>query len=72
MTNLIKEAMQEVATLPKATQDKIGEELLTHIDKLRRLRGKIDEGIRSLDRGEGRELHISEIIRRARAQHDDA
>jgi hypothetical protein len=72
MSNLIKEAMAEVASLPEATQDKIGEELLSHIDKLRRLRAKIDKGVRSLDRGEGRELHISEIIQRARAHHGDA
>jgi cyclopropane-fatty-acyl-phospholipid synthase len=72
MSNLIKGAMASVASLPEATQDKIGEELLSHIDQLRSLRANIDKGVRSLDRGEGRELHISEIIQRARAHHGDA
>jgi Arc/MetJ-type ribon-helix-helix transcriptional regulator len=72
MTNVLKEAIAEVARLPEAAQDKIGEELLLHVDKLRRLRAKLDKGIQSLDRGEGRELDIEDVTKRARAQHGRA
>jgi len=72
MTNLLKEALAEVANLPEAAQEKIGGELLSHLDKLRQLRAKIDKGLRSLDRGAGRELDIKEVIQRAHAQHGKA
>ena len=61
--------MEEVATLPPATQEKIGEELMLHVENLRRLRAKLDKGIGSLERGEGREIDIEEVITRARAQY---
>ena len=72
MTNILKEAMAKAVRLPKATQEKIGGELLLHIDKLRRLRTKLDKGILSLNRGEGRELNLKDVIRRARARHEKA
>ena len=56
MTKLLEEALAKVATLPPAAQEKIGEELLLHVETVDRLRGELDKGIRSLDRGEGREL----------------
>lgn len=61
--------MQEVANLPPAAQEKIGEELMLHVEKLRRLRTKLDRGVASLQRGEGRELDIEDVIKRARAQY---
>ena len=72
MTKALKDAMAEITRLPEATQEKIGEDLLLHLDKLRRLRAKIEKGIESLDRGEGRELDIEDVIRRARAKHGSA
>lgn len=72
MTNALKEAIAEVTRLPAAAQEKIGEELLLHVDKLRRLRAKLDRGIQSLDRGEGREINIEDIIKRARARYGRA
>ena len=69
MTNTLREAMQEVATLPPAAQEKIGEELMLHIEKLRRLRTKLDKGLSSLERGEGREIDIEDVIKRAHAQY---
>ena len=38
--------------------------MLSHVEKLRRLRAEIDRGIRSLDAGEGRPLDIEDILRR--------
>jgi hypothetical protein len=72
MTNLFKEAIAEVATLPEAAQEKIGEDLLVHVEKLRRLRAQLDKGIHSLDPGNGRELKVNEVIKRARAQYGGA
>ena len=61
--------MAEITRLPEATQEKIGEDLLLHLDKLRRLRAKIEKGIESLDRGDGRHVDIEDVIKRARAHH---
>jgi len=69
MISVLQEAIAEVERLPAAAQDKIGEDLLHHVDKLRRLCAKLGKGMQSLNRGEGRELHIEDVIKRARAQH---
>ena len=69
MTRLFEEAMARAATLPAAAQEKIGEELLSHVKKVERLRAKLDQGIKSLDRGEGKPLDIDDVIRRARSQY---
>jgi hypothetical protein len=60
MTNLLETAMAKVAALPPAAQEKIGEE---------RLRAGLHKGVRSLQRGEGKELDMSNVIKRARAEH---
>ena len=69
MTKLLEEAMAKVARLPAAAQEKIGEELLLHVETVDRLRDELNKGLRSLDRGEGRELNIPDVIKRARIQH---
>ncbi|HEV3186031.1 MAG TPA: hypothetical protein VGZ49_14185 [Xanthobacteraceae bacterium] len=66
---ILETAMAEVASLPEADQEKIGHELLAHVEKLRRLRAEIDKGIRSLDAGKGKKLDIEDVIRRARERH---
>ena len=58
MSKLLKEAVEEVTSLPETDQETIGRQLLSHVEKLRQLRIEIDKGIRSLDAGEGRELDI--------------
>jgi hypothetical protein len=72
MTNVLKKAIAEVATLPNAAQQKIGEELLLHVEKVRRLRFELQRGVLSLDHGEGRQLHIKDVIERARAHYGKA
>ena len=69
MAKVFKEAMDEVATLPESDQENIGRQLLSHVEKLRRLRIEIDKGIRSLDAGEGKELDMEDFIRQAHARH---
>ena len=55
-----------------ATQERIGEDLLLHVEKVRRLRSKLESAADSLDRGGGGELKIAEVIDRARAQYGEA
>lgn len=69
MTKLLEEAMAEVALLPEADQERIGRDVLSHVERLRRLRSELDKGIASLDRGEGKALDIHEFIRRAHLRH---
>lgn len=66
MTKTLERAMAEVASLPEASQDQIGRELLAHIEKLRGLRTELDQGLASLDAGLGREIDIDDLIRRAK------
>jgi plasmid stabilization system protein ParE len=49
MVRTLQKAIAEVASLPDADQEEIGRKLLTHVEKLRRLRADIDLGLRSLD-----------------------
>jgi len=72
MTKVLKDAIEEVSNLPEADQEKIGRGLLSHLEKLARLRVEIDKGTRSLDAGEGKELDIEEFIRRSNARHGRA
>ena len=69
MTKTLEKAFAEAANLPNAAQDQIGRELLAHIRKLRRLRTDIEQGIRSLDAGKGRELNIEDFLSRARKRN---
>jgi hypothetical protein len=69
VTKILKDAIETVATLPEAEQDKIGRELLDHVEKLRALKADLQEGIASLDAGRGRKLDMKEVIARARARH---
>ena len=69
VTKVLEEAIVEVAALPSADQEKIGREIIAYVEKLRALRADLDLGIQSLDRGEGRELTLEEILRLARERH---
>jgi len=66
MVKALERALLEVASLPEAAQEKIGRELLAHVAQLRTLRKEIDDGIASLDAGEGKALDIETVIARKR------
>ena len=68
-TKSLDQAIAKAHELPEADQDRIGRELNNYIDHLQTLRGDIDQGLRSLDAGLGRELDIEAVIARARASH---
>jgi hypothetical protein len=63
MVKTLEQAIAEVTNLPDADQEQIGRKLLSHVEKLRQLRGDIDAGLRSLDAGEGRPRDIEEFLR---------
>jgi len=69
MVKTLELAIAEIAGLPDADQEKIGQQLLSHVEKLRRLRAEIDKGISSLDAGEGRPLDIEDFIRQQNEGH---
>jgi hypothetical protein len=69
MTTLLQQAFEAASRLSDAEQDRIGRELKARLEKLARIRADIDEGIRSLDAGDGRELDIEGLIGRARRVH---
>jgi hypothetical protein len=63
MVKTLDEAIEQVTALPEADQEQIGRSLLSHVEKLRRLREELDKGVRSLDAGKGTEFSIEEFIR---------
>jgi hypothetical protein len=62
MVRALEQAMAEIATFPDADQEEIGRRLLSHVERLRRLREEIDRGIRSLETGEGKPLDIADFL----------
>ena len=69
MVKTLQKAMAEVASLPDADQEEIGRKLLTHVERLRRLRGYIDEGIRSLTEGKGKAVDVEQFIEKMNRDH---
>jgi hypothetical protein len=69
MVKTLEQAIAEIASLPDADQEQIGQQLLSHVERLRRLRSDIDKGIRSLDAGEGQPLDVEDLIRRQHKRH---
>ena len=72
MTKLLERAIAQITMLPEPLQDRIGAELLEHVERLNGLREQIDDGLRSLDAGEGREIDPGDLIRQARVNHGGA
>jgi hypothetical protein len=64
MIKSLEKAIAEIESLPASDQEQIGRKLLSHVEKLRLLRDDIDEGVRSLDAGKGRQMDVEDIIRR--------
>ena len=63
MVKTLEIAIAEVSNLPEPDQEQIGRQLLSHVEKLRRLRAEIDKGIGSLEAGEGEPLDIEDFLR---------
>ena len=69
MVKTLEQAIAEVASLPDADQEQIGQRLLSHVEKLRRLRVEVDKGIRSLDSGECKPLDIEAFLKRQQERY---
>ena len=65
----LTEAIIKAQALPGADQERVGRDLSQYVDSLGVLRTKLDQGIRSLDAGLGKELDIEDVIARARAEY---
>ena len=63
MVKSLELAIAELANLPDADQEQIARRLISHVEKLRDLRADIDQGLRSLDAGEGQPLNIEDFLR---------
>jgi hypothetical protein len=63
MVKALEQAIAELAGLPDSDQEQIGRQLLSHVEKLRKLRDEIDKDIRSLDAGDGRTVDIDKFVR---------
>jgi hypothetical protein len=72
MVKSLELAIAEVANLPEADQEQIGRQLLSHVEKLRKLRAEVDKGIRSLDQSEGRPLDVEEFLREKNERYGGA
>jgi hypothetical protein len=72
MVKSLELAIAEVANLPEADQEQIGQRLLSHVEKLRRLRAEIDKGTRSLDADEGKPLDLEDFLRQLNERHGGA
>ena len=70
MMKVLQEALAEVERLPASDQESIGRQVLHHVERLRLLRDDIDEGLRSLDAGKGREVDMRDVVSRAHARHE--
>jgi hypothetical protein len=69
MVKTLERALAEVAGLPEAAQEQIGQELLAHVAKLRALRSDLEQGVASLDSGSGRSLDVADVVARAHERH---
>jgi hypothetical protein len=69
MVRTLEIAISKAAELPEAAQEQLGREMLERIDSLAELRAALEVGVRQLDAGEGKELDIEEVIKRAHATH---
>ena len=71
MTKMLERAFAEIAALPEPDQEQIGRQLLSHVEKLRRLREELDKGVRSLDAGQGEPLDIEAFLAEQNARHGE-
>jgi len=69
MAKTLERAIDEATALPEADQEKIGRQLLAHVEKLQKLRREIDKGLQSLDAGQGRRLDIEDFLKIQNARH---
>jgi hypothetical protein len=68
-TTALDVAITKAQSLPEATREQIGRDVLLRIEKLERLRADLQIGIDQLDAGRGAEIDVDRIIHQARRHH---
>lgn len=66
MVKSLEQAIAELERLPAEDQDAVAHSLLSHVEKLRALRGEIDKAAASLDAGLGKEASVKDFLRQKR------
>jgi hypothetical protein len=72
MVKTLERALAEVATLPEAAQEDIGQQLPAHVERLRKLKADLEQATKELEAGEGRELDIDEFLTRMHKMYGKA
>jgi hypothetical protein len=72
MVKTLEKAIAAIASLSDSDQEQIGQQLLSHVERLGQLRAEIDKGIASLDRGEGQPLDAESFLRELKERHGRA
>jgi hypothetical protein len=68
MVEALEQAIAELKGLSEVDQEQIGRRLLSHAERLRRLRAELDKGTQSLDAGKGKPLDIEKFIEEQNAR----
>jgi hypothetical protein len=71
MIRTLERAISAVSSLSEADQELIGHQLLTHVARIQQLRAEVDQGVRSLDAGLGREPDIDAFLKSKRRGPDE-
>ena len=69
MVRVLEQAIDALQSLPTADQERMGRQLLSHIEKLLNLRIEIDKGVRVLEVDVGMPLDVEEFLDRQNARH---
>jgi hypothetical protein len=69
MAKAVETAIEALRSLPERDQERMGRQLLSHIEKLLALRLEIDKGSHALAEAVGEPLDIEEFLRRQNERH---
>jgi hypothetical protein len=72
MAKSLELAIEALMSLPAADQERMGRQLLTHIEKLLLLRAEIGRGIRALDLSGAEPLDVDDLLRQLNERHGRA
>ncbi|HEY4920936.1 MAG TPA: hypothetical protein VII40_12595 [Xanthobacteraceae bacterium] len=69
MAKSVERALEALARLPESDQERMGRQLLSHIEKLLALRGEIDKGSHALEAAAGDTLDVEDFLHRQNERH---
>jgi len=72
MVRALELAIEALASLPAADQERMGRQLLSYIEKLLRLRIEVDKGARALEDEAGVPLDVDDFLHRQNERHGRA